>query len=94
MFSALLLTTAFVLILSPTELQQVTDLKGENKDLEKKLTEFMREKSALEGEVGKLKEENEDLISGRRQDTEKVEWRSSSGSEDCPKGFWKFVWRY
>ena len=62
MFSALVLTTAFVLILSLTELQQVTDLKGEKEALERKLTDFMREKSALEGEVGKLKEENEALV--------------------------------
>ena len=49
MFSILLVTTGFVLILSPTELQQVTDLKREKEALEKKLANFMREKAALEG---------------------------------------------
>ena len=57
MFSVLLVTTGFVLILSPTELQQVTDLKREKEALEKKLANFMREKAALEGEVANLRGE-------------------------------------
>ena len=60
--SVLLVTTGFVLILSPTELQWVTDLKREKEALEKKLANIMREKAALEGEVENLKEENADLI--------------------------------
>ena len=54
-FSVLLLTTAFVLFLSPTELQQVTDLKREEEALQKKLADHMKEKAALEGEVAKLR---------------------------------------
>ena len=61
--SVLLLTTAFVLILSPTALQQVTDLKREKETLEEKLGHVMKEKAVLEGEVEELKGEREDLIS-------------------------------
>ena len=50
----MLLTTAFVLFLSPIELQQVTDLKREEEALQKKLADHMKEKAALEGEVAKL----------------------------------------
>ena len=55
MFSALLLTTAFVLILSPTEVQQVTDLKREKEALQRKLADHIKEKAALDGEVAKLR---------------------------------------
>ena len=54
MFSALLLTTVFVFVLSPTEPQQVTKLKRE-------LAECRKEKVALEEEVAKLRQDNEDL---------------------------------
>ena len=60
--SVLLVTTVLVLILSPTELQQVTDLKREKEALEKKLAHYIKEKAALEGEVEKLRQENADLI--------------------------------
>ena len=61
-FSVLLLTTAFVLFLSPTELQQVTDLKREEEALQKKLADHMKEKAALEGEVAKLRHKKADLV--------------------------------
>ena len=68
MFSALLLTTVFVFILSPTEPQQVTKLKKELAEcikkkvaLEEEVAKLRQEKVALEEEVAKLQQDNEDL---------------------------------
>ena len=62
------MTTVFVFILSPTEPQQVTNLKRELADcikkkatLERKVGELKQEKAALKREVAELKQDNEDL---------------------------------
>ena len=49
------MTLSFVFVLSPTEPQQVTNLKRE-------LAECIKEKVALEEEVAKLRQDNEDLL--------------------------------
>ena len=61
-----LMTTAFVLILSPTEVQQVADLQCEKEvqqvaDLQREKEALQREKEALESEKEAIEKEAADL---------------------------------